>query len=609
VPKSAAVEQKRVYGLDWPIETDELDIEKWFVQQGGYFWCAGRRYGLGKYYHMKQMQSLLWPDDDHHRWSDLMLKRKCENEILVMMGSADSNKTYSSARYVLCDWWANVDNTLWMVSSTELRGAELRIWGKLKELFNRAKERYPDLPGTILESRTCITTEVIDRQGEQARVLTKGIIFIPCKSGENWVGLGAYAGIKPTKNGRLGHCGDEVSFMEISFLQAYANWFGKPNFQGILDGNPIELDDPLCTAAEPEDGWDSFNDTKKTQEWRSKWYGAWVIAYDGRDSPNFDYPPDQPPRYPYMINNKKIDAVAKVEGLDSALYWMQCVGKPLPGSELLRVFTLQDCEKFGAYKPCIWSGGEQTDIIGLDAAYSGEGGDRCALEWLRFGREVGGQNVIEFHKPEVIPVNVKMVEKPDVQIARWVMNYCVARGIPPENVYFDGRALLALAFANVWSAAVNVIDFGGPATPRPVSNTHTIYDEKLKVSRLKRCDEHYVKFVTELWYAFAYILRGKQARNFDKDTADEGSKRRWMPAKSGTGTLIEIETKKDMKLRTRRSPDLMDAHVTAIEGARRRGFQIENIREPSAISEDDWLQKALDKWNQQRRKHELNYRT
>jgi hypothetical protein len=82
-----------------------------------------------------------------------------------------------------------------------------------------------------------------------------------------------------------------------------------------------------------------------------------------------------------------------------------------------------------------------------------------------------------------------------------------------------------------------------------------------------------------------------------------------MPAKSGTGTLIEIETKKDMKLRTRRSPDLMDAHVTAIEGARRRGFQIENIREPSAISEDDWLQKALDKWNQQRRKHELNYRT
>src|SRR5262249_53129073 len=149
-----SVPKKRIYGLEWEAETDQLDIEIWFIQQGGYFWNAGRRYGMGKFYHYKQMISLLWPEDDWHRWADLMLKRKCEHDILVLMGSSDSNKTYSSARYVLADYWAHHTNTLWMVSSTELRGAELRIWGKLKELFNRAKERYPDLPGVILESRT-----------------------------------------------------------------------------------------------------------------------------------------------------------------------------------------------------------------------------------------------------------------------------------------------------------------------------------------------------------------------------------------------------------------------------------------------------------------------
>ena len=345
---------KRIYGLEWPESTDPLEVEFFFIKAGGYHNENGKVYGRGKFYHMKAAISLMWPDDDHHRWSDLGLKRKCENEICVFMGSSDSNKTYLSARYILTDYWASPDNTLWMVSSTELRGAELRIWGKLKELFNRARERYPWLPGRVLESKTCITTQDITLDGSEARVMTKGILFIPCKSGENWVGLGAYAGIKPTKNGRLRHCGDEVSFMERSFLQAYANWFGKPNFEGILNGNPIELDDCLCVAAEPMGGWETWEDSKKTQEWRSKWYGAWVIAFDGRDSPNFDFPANLPPRYDYLISRKKTDAVAKAEGEESQLYWMQCIGKPRPGAEKFKIFTKRDCELAGAFDDVIW---------------------------------------------------------------------------------------------------------------------------------------------------------------------------------------------------------------------------------------------------------------
>lgn len=537
-----------------------------------------------------------------------MLKRKCENDILVMMGSSDSNKTYSSARYVLCDYWAFPENTLWMVSSTELRGAELRIWGKLKELFNRAKQRYPDLPGVILESRTCITTEIIDRDGDRARVLTKGIIFIPCKSGENWVGLGAYAGIKPTKDGRLGHCGDEVSFMETSFLQAYANWFGKPNFQGLLDGNPTEIDDPLCTAAEPIDGWDGWTDSGKTQEWRSKFYGAWVIAYDGRDSPNFDFPRHLPLRYPYMISQKKLDAVALAEGLNSALYHMQCIGKPIPGQAKLRVFTVTDCEQAGAFKPVIWDSGPFLEIVGLDAAYSGEGGDRCALQRIKCGREVGGLNVMECFKTELVPVNMQSSEKPDMQIAKWVRAYCLSLGIPPENVFFDGRATLALSFAQAWSEQVVPVDFGGPATDRPVSKQHFI-DEIIEgqlVRRLKRCNEHYFNFVTELWFSIPWLLRGRQIRNMPRETAEEGARRRWKPF---SRSLIQVEPKKDMKLRTKQSPDLTDAFVTAIEGARRRGFVIDIIAEVEAKTDDDWLKKAQDQWNQQRKKTELNYQT
>ena len=202
------------------------------------------------------------------------MKRICENEINVFMGASDTNKTYLVSRFVITDWWASPENTLWMVSSTELRGAELRIWGILKQLFNRARARHPWLAGHVLESKHAFVTD--DIEDDEARMLTKGIIFIPCKSNNSWVGLGVYAGVKPTKGGRLGHAGDECSFMQPSFLDAYSNWYGKENFKGLLTGNPTDLEDCLCVASEPENGWESWHDTEKTQEWRSKWYGAWV---------------------------------------------------------------------------------------------------------------------------------------------------------------------------------------------------------------------------------------------------------------------------------------------------------------------------------------------
>lgn len=600
------MEFKTAYGMSFAEGYSDLEIEMYFIRNGGYVSKGGKRLGRGKFWHYRAMMDLCWPEDDHHRWSDLMLRRKCENEILVMMGSGDSNKTYSTSRYVLCDWWAHASNTLWLVSSTELRGAELRIWGKLKELFNRARARYPWLPGTVLEARTCITTEEITRDGSEGRLLTKGIIFIPCKSGETWVGLGSYAGIKPTKDGRLGHAGDEVSFMETSFLQAYANWYGKSNFQGIMDGNPIDLEDPLCTAAEPIDGWDHWEDSKKTQEWRSKFYGAWVIAFDGRDSPNFDYDQKLPAKFPYLISKKKIDAVARVEGEDSALYQMQCVGKPLPGMEKKKVITRQLCEQNRAFEEAVWQGGNIIEVCSLDAAYGGEGGDRCAFNRTRFGPDVSGRTIVACHPPEIVPIRLALPEPAEIQIARWCKARCEALAVPPRQFFFDSRATLALIFAQVWSTDVNVIDFGGPATARPVSQDHYVTDEVTKQKRLKRCDEHYSKFVTELWFAIYYLVRSQQLRQLPRSVAAEGCRRIWEFTK-GAPPRIEVESKKEMKLRTGKSPDFFDALVIAIEGARRLGLMIDILKEGGAAAQesDDFLDKAYAEYRRRMNKLEL----
>jgi len=595
------------YGLNWPDNYTPLNVEIDMIRAGGKIERGGKSYGEGLFHHYRCMFNLLWPEDDHHRWSDLCLKRKTEHEIVVMMGSGDSNKTYISSKYVLCNWWVLPFNTLWIISSTELRGAELRNWGAIKGLFNRARERFPWLPGVVLESKTCITPDVISEGGVAGRLLTKGIIFVPCKKGGQWVGMGAYAGVKPPKGGRLGHFGDEVSFMHPNFLNAYANWYGK-NFEAILDGNPTDLDDPLCTAAKPIGGWEAWKDNGKTQEWLSTFYNAWVIALDGRDSPNMDQPKNLPPRYPYLIHWKKHQAVLALHGPDHPLYWQQCVGKPLPGTEKFRIIPHSLPETSGAYDQVVWEGSDITDIVSLDAAYGGEGGDRCILTHLRFGRDIEGRDVIEVKAQVTVPVAVQTGgDRVEKQIAKFCKSYCEGYKIPPSSFYFDGRSTLAVTFAQVWSAEVNVVDFGGPATKRPVSQDEFVIDKDTGEKRLKRCDEHYSKFVTELWFCIYYLMIGRQIRNLPKDCATELRRRIWrLVSKS----RIEAETKKEMKERLTESPDMADSLVTGVEGARRQGFLIAILKDVTAQKQedDDWLEQELAKHREFMQKTELKSR-
>ena len=591
-----------LYGLSWPAETDPLEVELAFIRSKGYMEIAGKKYGKGLFHHFKEATRLCWADDDVTRWSDQLLRAITEEEVCVFLGSSDSGKTWGASKWALIDYWASPDNTLTLVSSTEGRGLELRIWGTMKKLFNKARDLHPWLPGNALESLKTITTERIDEKGERARSIQTGIICIPAVTGD--AGVARFVGIK---QGRLRHLADEAQAMHRSFMDSYANWYGKPDFKGVLCGNPEDLDCPICIAAEPEDGWSSWVDSGKTQEWRSKWYNAWVIAFDGRDSPNTDFPPDQPTRYKYYVGRKKLEAVAKSEGEDSDIYWSQCVGKPRPGADQKRVISRQLCEQGGAFEKVVWMGSDLTDIVSLDAAYGGVGGDRCVLFHIRFGKDVEGKNVIACKPPVLVPVRASIsLELPEDQISRFCMRYCQGFNVPPENFFFDGRSTLAVSMARIWSTSVNVIDFGGPATNRPVSQDEFVWEGDTQTKRLKLCNEHYSKHVSELWFSVRYLILSKQLRELPREVAEEGWKRKWEYV---TGNRMEVETKADMKKRTTRSPDYFDALAIACEGARRHGFQIELIREHAGQTADaeDWLEKELSKFKTYVKKSELKY--
>lgn len=590
----------KLYGLDWGTGASPIRIEMHLIQCGGYTIVNGNQYGEGLFHHYRALQTLLWPEgEDHHRWSDLMLKEILNNRITAICGSRDSGKTHIIARFGLTDYLTFPNETLILVSSTDLRGLQLRVWGDIKDLHKRALERHPFLAGAALESQHGIFTDEIT-DDTPVRDMRRGIICIPCldRKGTWQGGLEKFVGIKQKRRRVLG---DEVQFMHREYLTILSN-LDKGEFKGVFVGNPIPNLKALDAISEPVEGWNNHPEPSKTEVFPNR-YGGRTIMLVGTDSPNFDVPADEPTRYTYLIDRQDEKSVGDRYGRNSCEYYSQIKGVRKEGLFANRVLTREMCEQNGAFGQCIWSGEQPIKVYALDAGY---GGDRAVAGWAEFGKEVGGQTVVRFEPPKVIPLEYG--SEPEDQISMFVKNECNAESIPGAHMFFDAgmRATMATSLSKIFSPEVNAVNFGGSPTKRPVSADEYINDIQTGQRRLKRCDEHYIKFVTEMWFSVRLAVLAKQIRELPKDVAEEFYMREWTKEK---GDRYELETKEETKKRMGASPDLADWAAIIMEGARRLGFTIESLpdSEGNVRGDDDYLTKELTKYRQSRKKYQLHY--
>lgn len=554
---------------------------------------GGKKLGLSEHY--KRACKLIWPHIDWHRWTELCNKeiRRPGAKVTVLMGSGSTGKTNISGWEYLLEYYTNPQETLVLISSTDIRGLELRVLGEIKKLHQMAVDRFPWLAGNLIDSKHCITTDELEDDEAEERIRTrdlrKGVIGIPTVQGGKNVGLGKWQGIKQ-RHIRL--IADDCTAMNNSFLSAFANLNNNIDFQAIVVGNPDDVLDPLGVASEPKDGWTSHLEPTKTEVWDTRFYNGRCVNLVGTDSPNFDFPPDQPAKYPYLVSHQKIQETLSAFPKDSFEYYSQCIGVMKISQLSRRVITRDLCRQFHASDDAVWDGDSPIIKVGAtDAAY---GGDRCIGGHAEFGKCIDGKVRLQFHPPHMVPVRINtgvpMAEEDS--ISAYEKQYFESSGVPPENYGHDstGRGSLGTSLARVWSANCNPIEFGGAPSKRPVTmDTYTI-DRTTGQRRLKRCDEHYSKFVTELWYSLRYAIEADQIRGLPEDVMNELCMRQWERV---ANDRIEVESKLEMKERTRKSPDLGDWASIILEMARRRGFQISRLGgEQKKPSGESWLTKA-----------------
>ncbi len=579
------------YGFEWG-SANEVDIELFMVRNKGQF----KGHGNGHAFHYKLATKLIWPELDSHRWSDLVAKEvtRANHKVTSFMGPGSTGKTFEAAKWGLIEYFADPENTCVLVSSTDIRGLKLRIWGEISDLWQRAINRHPHLAGHMLESRIAITTDALE-DGElndrQVRDMRKAICGIPCIQDKKYVGLAKYHGIKQK---RMRLVGDELALMGGAFLKSIANLNNNEDFQAVVCFNPNDPLDPGGQVAEPADGWTSHMEPTKTEVWDTRFMNGRCINLVGTDSPNFD-DPSQPNKYPYLIGPKKIAELISAFGKDSFEYYSQGVGVMKVGLLSHRVVTRDLCRKNHALDAPEWKGPTRVRIYGLDAAY---GGDRCVGGWGEFGLDPDGKVILCFHKPRIIPITVD--DEPENIIARAIKEDCTDLEIEPSNMFHDstGRGRLGTALARIWSPHTNPIEFGGSATERPVSLDMYITDPITRERRLKKCKEHYDRFVTELAFSVAYAIEGGQIRGLPEDVMDELCMRMWENKKNDRKSVERksgTATSPGMKERTGRSPDLADWAAIVVEGARQRGFRIARLGSGESYTEGlNWLTEKAD---------------
>lgn len=489
-----------------------------------------------------------------HPWAIDMAKASFAHKRLGVAGCGSSGKSDYFAVYALVSWLSNPFKNVVLVTTTTLKDAKGRIWGKITGYYNNM---VAPPPGKLLDS----SYELIAVDPTSGKSMPEyGISLFPGESSKSAESSRAIRGKKHGDGGKIIVIMDEMAELSNSIVNTFEeNLTQNPNHQIIGIANPNTPYDPFGLFCEPiaEGGYASI--TESDFEWEGK--GGHVIRFDAELSPNVI---EGRTIYPFLMTREQLEEKRhqrEIGRLSARGYYRGVKGFWLLDADDEAIYS--PAELFRCHGKPVWQG-IPTKVGGFDVGYTA-GGDRSVLITASIGVCTDGKKRIAFD--DVVYLNEDLKNKEidrTRQIVAKLKAECEKRGILPENLAIDstaggGKTFCDAVWAN-WSNKILRVDFGGKASDRPVSSA-----DRAKSS------VRYVNRVSELWYAGKEAVRCDQLRAIPKEASEEMVVRRFKDNKAQDGgSRIKVESKLDMKQRTGKSPDIADALFLVLDLCRER---------------------------------------
>jgi hypothetical protein len=544
--------------------------------------------GLGRAGHFRKIAEALWGPKSNkpfiwHPWAELMNLRVHEHPLtgapyphVGLSGCSSSGKTEYLAIYAIINWLCAPEETLVLVTSTDLKASRKRVWGSVVEYY-KAIETFA--PGKLTDSMGILRTN----DGTGMFTDKRGIALV---AGEKKAELEAMGKLIGLKQQRVFLLADELAELTQALMDtAFANLSSNPLFQVVAASNFKSRLDPFGVFVEPAEGYD-VTDTLNLEEWETK--RGWCLHFDGTKSPNILEGKDIWPIYgSKQLNNHKKDL-----GENTALFYRFVRSAEPPMGIDNTIYSDSEFSVGKVYELPTWQE-TWTPLAGADPAYT-NGGDRFILYFGKIGITSSGLHVLQYDGFLVLREDVTKAKERlrSYQMADQIIAACKARRISPENFGIDvtsaGNAL-ADVVVEVWKASENLptlppihrVNFSGAATERVATLDG-------KIARDLYCNR-----VSELWYSGKDYMKYGQIKGLSQSTGRELKARMYESVKGAEGFRILVETKPDMKVRLNFSPDEGDAAMILLDVARERfGFLPSGKQGEGLSSHDDWKKKA-----------------
>lgn len=573
----------QLYGAWWPLNKriDLTYINLECFREGR----TPEEGGLGKFGHLQECIEFLFNHGGKTRfewnpWAEQMMRQCCEtyeiSEFLAVSGCSSSGKSHSGAAWIWVNWLADPENTLGMVTSTSIAAAKRRIWKSMVQLYTALPKHYK----ALVKHRPSLNMfQYIPANGSTASDASS----ISLVAAEPRQEAAAASKLIGQKNNVVILIADELAELSPAILSAAVdNLVSNPVFHMVAMSNPKDREDSFGVMSEPLAGWDSINEV--TYEWPTK-YGR-AIRFDALQSPNYL---EREIVYRYMLTYDKIEKARTLRGENSPHFYRFFRGFfPIQGAE----DVLYSEVDFSAWlKDKIeWGKVPPIKVAGLDPSYS-SGGDLTILSINLYGKDKNGLDCFQFEEDIPIKENAQDKTTPrSDQIWNQVKGHLDQRGIEYKNLGVDstgaggpfcdrGSQLLSHEFLRV--------EFGGKASSMQVS-------ARDRTEAFKK----YANKVSEIWSVAREFLRGGQIAGLRKSVQvmSQLKARRYETIKSGDGERIRVESKRDMKARTGRSPDNVDGLFVSLALCRERYHFRSEERGMAVLPDDDYL-KILQKFD------------